>query len=181
MSEVTLKPAAPRVPAGPLRPWLMPLCRGFEWLAMLMLVMATSAIMVEVVARGLFQLGLPAVGELAKYGGLGVIFFTVPLLLARDSHVRVDMFHVMTKGRAHRALAVFNELATLAFCALFLVSCWWFMQRAGRFSTPALNMPNLWYYLPAIAGMVLTTLVAIDRVLGIFTGRSGEAGEARPC
>ena len=181
MSEAIQKPAGPKVPAGPLRPLLLPLCKGFEWLAMLMLVVATGAIMTEVVARGVFQLGLPAVGELARYAGLGVIFLTVPLLLARDAHVKVDMFHRMARGKIYRALAIFNELATLAFCTAFLISCWWFMQRAGRFSTPALNMPNLWYYLPAIAGMVLTTLIAIDRVLGIFSGRETEAGEARPC
>lgn len=174
-------PVGLRVPAGPLRPLLLPVCRGFEWVAMVMLVAATTAIMVEVVARGFFDAGLPAVGELAKYAGLGVIFLAVPLLLARDGHVKVDMFHRMAKGRTHRALAVFNELATFAFCVVFLVSCWWFMQRAARFSTPALNMPNLWYYLPAIAGMVLTTLVAADRVLGILRGREAEALEARPC
>lgn len=170
-----------RVPAGPLRPLLFPLCKVLESIAMGLLVLSTSAIMAEVVARGVFQVGLPTMGELARYAGLGVIFLTVPLLLARDAHVKVDMFHRLTKGRLHRALAVFNELVTLVFCGVFLVSCWWFMQRAGRFSTPALNMPNLWYYMPAIAGMVLVTLVAMDRVLGIFMGRESEAGEARPC
>lgn len=179
--EATETPAGLRVPAGPLRPWLVPVCRGFEWIAMIMLVVATAAIMTEVVARGFFNLGLPAFGELAKYAGLGVIFLAVPLLLARDGHVKVDMFHRMTRGRIHRALAVFNELATFAFCLVFLISCWWFMQRAARFSTPALNMPNVWYYLPAIAGMVLTTLVAADRVLGILRGRETEASEARAC
>lgn len=179
--ETPVVPAGQRVPAGPLRPLLLPLCRGFEWLAMLMLVVATGAIMTEVLARGFFNLGLPAFGEIAKYAGLGVIFLAVPLLLARDGHVKVDMFHRMASGRAYKALAVFNELATLAFCLAFLISCWWFMQRAARFSTPALNMPNLWYYLPAIAGMVLTTLVAADRVLGILRGREAEASEARPC
>jgi TRAP-type C4-dicarboxylate transport system permease small subunit len=179
--DAPVEPAGLRVPAGPLRPWLLPLCRGFEWIAMVMLVVATAAIMGEVIARGFFSLGLPAVGEIAKYAGLGVIFLAVPLLLARDAHVKVDMFHRMAKGRTHRALAVFNELATLAFCLAFLVSCWWFMQRAARFSTPALNMPNVWYYLPAIAGMVLTTLVAADRVFGIVRGREAGAGETRPC
>ncbi|HEX5388540.1 MAG TPA: TRAP transporter small permease subunit, partial [Burkholderiaceae bacterium] len=77
--------------------------------------------------------------------------------------------------------AVFNELAVLAFCVLFLVSCWWFMQRAARFSTPALSIPNLWYYMPAIAGMVLTTLVALDRVLGVLKGREAPTEEAHPC
>jgi TRAP-type C4-dicarboxylate transport system permease small subunit len=137
--------------------------------------------MVEVIARGLFNLGLPGVGEIAKWAGLALIFLTVPLLLARDEHVKVDMVFLLTKGLPRRALAVFNELATLAFCVFFLVSCWWFMQRAARFSTPALAMPNLWYYMPAIAGMALTTLVAVDRVLGILRGHAAPADEARPC
>ncbi len=178
-------PAGLRVPAGPLRPLLLPLCRAFEWAAMALLVACTTAIMVEVFARGLFDLGLPGAGELAKYAGLGLIFLTVPLLLAQDQHVKVDMVFLLTRGVPRRVLAVFNELATLAFCVLFLVSCWWFMQRAANFSTPALAIPNLWYYMPAIAGMVLTTLVALDRVIGIVTGRTAGAVEAsaesRPC
>jgi TRAP-type C4-dicarboxylate transport system permease small subunit len=173
--------AGPRVPAGPLRPLLMPLCKALEWAAMAMLVVTTVAIMAEVVARGLFDLGLPAAGELARYAGLGLIFLTVPLLLARDEHVKVDMLFVRSKGLPRRVLAMFNEVATLAFCGLFLVSCFWFMQRAARFSTPALDMPNLYYYLPAMAGMLLTTLVALDRVLGLVLGRTAGAGESRPC
>jgi TRAP-type C4-dicarboxylate transport system permease small subunit len=173
--------AGTRVPAGPLRPLLVPVCRAFEWVAMALLVACTTAIMVEVVARGLFNLGLPGAGELAKYAGLGLIFLTVPLLLAQDTHVKVDMFYALTHGMTRRLLSVFNELMTLVFCVLFLVSCWWFMQRASRFSTPALSMPNLWYYMPAIAGMALTTLVALDRVIGIVRGREARPDEARPC
>lgn len=181
MSSAADVPAAPRVPAGPLRPLLMPVCRVFELVAMVLLVGATAAIMVEVVARGLFDLGLPGVGEFARWAGLGLIFLTVPLLLARDEHVKVDLLFEASRGRMRRVLAVGNELATLAFCVLFLVSCWWFMQRAGRFSTPALGVPNLVYYLPAIAGMVLAALVALDRVAGLLRGRSAGRGEDRPC
>ena len=179
--EATPSAAGARVPAGPLRALLVPLCRWFEWAAMAMLIGCTAAIMLEVFARGLFNLGLPSVGELARYAGLALIFLTVPLLLAQDAHVKVDMFFQLAKGRPRRVLAVFNELVTLGFCVLFLVSCWWFMQRAARFSTPALEMPNLWYYMPAIAGMALTTLVALDRVIGIFTGRQARPDESHAC
>jgi TRAP-type C4-dicarboxylate transport system permease small subunit len=179
--EAAAAPAGVRVPAGPLRPLLVPLCKGFEWVAMALLVACTAAIMVEVFARGLFNLGLPGAGELAKYAGLGLIFLTVPLLLAQDAHVKVDMLFKLSQGPLRRGLAVFNELMTLAFCVMFLVSCWWFMQRAARFSTPALAIPNLWYYMPAMAGMVLTALVALDRVIGIVRGREANPGEMRPC
>jgi len=165
-------------PAGPLRPLLLPLARGFEWIAMALLIGATSLIMAEVIGRGLFNLGLPWAGELARYCGLGVIFLTVPLLLARGGHVRVDLFLNLLPGAPRRVADLLNEALTLLFCLLFLVSCYWFMQRAGRFSTPALGIPNLLYYLPAIAGMALTTLVAVDRLLGALLGRT--APEAQP-
>lgn len=168
------------VPAGPLRRWLLPLCRGFERVAMALLVVATAAIMVEILARGFFNVGLPGAGELARYAGLGVIFLVVPLLLAQDAHVKVDLFYLRSRGATRHALTVFNEVATLAFCVLFLVSCWWFMQRAARFSTPALGIPNLLYYLPAIAGMALTTLVAADRVVGLAQGRTARPDDAAP-
>jgi TRAP-type C4-dicarboxylate transport system permease small subunit len=175
-------PAGPvMVPAGALRPVLVRLAGLCEWLAMVLLVAATTLIMLEVFARGVLNIGLPWADELARYCGLGVIFLTVPLLLARDSHVKVDMFFNLLRGTPRRVVAVLNELLILAFCLLFLVSCYWFMQRAGRFSTPALAIPNLVYYLPAMVGMALTTLVAIDRVFGVLRGRSvacEPAGEA---
>jgi TRAP-type transport system small permease protein len=179
--DATGTPAGPRVPAGPLRPWLLPLCRGFEVVAMAMLVVATTAIMVEVLARGLFALGLPGAGEIARFAGLALIFLTVPLLLAHDAQVKVDMFSARARGVSKRMLDLFNDLATLAFCAVFLMACWWFMQRAARFSSPALEIPNLVYYAPTIAGMVLTTLVAADRVLGLLLGRAARPQDARPC
>lgn len=173
--------AGPRVPAGPLRPLLAPVCRWAEWVAMAMLVVTTAAIMVEVFARGLFDLGLPGAGEVARYAGLALIFLTVPLLLARDEHVKIDMVLARTRGVPRWLLAVFNELAMLAFCLFFLVSCWWFMQRASRFSTPALSIPNLYYYMPAIVGMALTTLVSLDRVLGAVRSRDAAPDESRAC
>lgn len=172
---------AVRVPAGPLRPWLLPLCRGFEVVAMAMLVVATGAIIVEVLARGLFSLGLPGAGEIARFAGLALIFLGVPLLLARDEHVKVDLLFERTRGPLRRVLGFGNELANALFCLLFLWACWGFMQRAARFSTPALGIPNLVYYLPAIAGMVLATLVALDRVAGLVMRRSAARGEDRPC
>lgn len=175
-----LPAASVRVPAGPLRPLLVPLTQIAEWLAMIMLVGATGLIMTEIFGRGFFNVGLPWAGELARYCGLGIIFLTVPLLLARDAHVKVDLF---LRWLPKRPVAILSELLILTFCVLFLVSSYWFMQRASRFSTPALSIPNLIYYLPAMIGMALTTLVALDRVLGVLLGRSARPADNRstPC
>ena len=158
--------------SGLLRRVLVRLAVFCEWLAMALLVAATSLIMMQVFAVGLFDTGLPWADELARYSGLGVIFLTVPLLLARDGHVKVDMFFNLLGGTPRRLVGIVNELLIFGFCVLFLVSCYWFMQRAGRFSTPALGIPNLFYYGPAIVGMVLTTLIAAERVIAVVRGRS---------
>ena len=58
---------------------------------------------------------------------------------------------------------------------MFLIAGWQFMQRAARFSTPALGMPNLIFYMPAIIGMTLMLLVAIDRAVAALTAAKDEA------
>ena len=54
---------------------------------------------------------------------------------------------------------------------MFLSRRWLFLQRAAQFSTPALGIPNLLYYLPATDGMVLMTLVAIERAIAAAGAR----------
>jgi TRAP-type C4-dicarboxylate transport system permease small subunit len=140
-------------------------CRVGEAVAMVMLAVVTGLILLMIVGRELFQSGVPWADELARLGGLGVIFLTAPLLLARDGHVRVDYFVGKLPEPARLAMLRVVDLLTVVFCGLFLVAGWFFLQRAGRFSTPALSLPNLLFYLPAIAGMLLLALVAIHRLL----------------
>lgn len=142
------------------------LCRAGEAIAIASLLAATGLILVQVVAREFFDLGLPWADELSRFAGLAMIFLVVPVLLQHGMHVRVDYFIGKFGPRARRAIDLANEVSTLAFCLLFLWAAFWFMQRAGRFSTPAIGLPNLVYYLPAMAGMVLTLLVAARRVAG---------------
>lgn len=165
--------------AGPVRRALFVLCRFAESVAVFMLLAVTALVMIQVFARELFNDGAPWADELARFCGLGLIFLAVPLLLLRDGHVRVDMF-VNLLPRAPRRVADFiNEFLILLFCLLYLVSGWLFMQRAGRFASPALAIPNLVYYMPAAIGMALTLLAALDRVFAALRGdlaRSADAG-----
>lgn len=170
-SDVTAK--------GPVRRALFAVCRVAESAAVLMLLAVTTLVMIQVFARELFNDGAPWADELARFCGLGLIFLTVPLLLLKDGHIRVDMF-VNLLPRAPRRVADFvNEVLILLFCVLYLASGWFFMQRAGKFASPALAIPNLVYYMPAAIGMALTLLAAIDRVLAALRGdlaRSADAG-----
>lgn len=150
------------------RPAPGPLARACAWLervAMALLVVMAVLLLLQIVGRDLMQAGWPWADELARYSGLAVVYLTVPLLLQRDLHVKVNLLSSRLQGRPAAALHVWNELLTVAFSGVFLWAAWVFMQRASRFSTPALGMPNWLYYLPALLGMAMFTLVALRRLL----------------
>ncbi|MBL8304275.1 MAG: TRAP transporter small permease [Ideonella sp.] len=154
------------------------LCRWLEAVAMALLGVMTTFLIVQVAARNLFATGLPWAEELARYAGLGLVYLAVPLLLRQDQHIRVDMLLLKLRGRAARGLHLVNELIVLAFAAVFLWGGWLFLQRASRFSTAALGIPNWLYYAPAAVGMLLFAVVAVERVVRAL--RRGH-GEATPC
>lgn len=155
-------------------------CRVGEAVAMLMLAIVTALILLMIVGRELLAEGLPWADELARLGGLGLIFLTAPLLLARDAHVKVDFFVNRLPEGARRAMLRLVDLLTVVFCGLFLVAGWLFLQRAGRFSTPALSLPNLLFYLPAIVGVALLALVAVHRLFTPHATTDAAAGAHGP-
>lgn len=151
-------------------------CRAGEAVAMVMLAVVTALILLQILGREVLNDGMPWADELARLGGLGLIFLAAPLLLARDLHVKVDFFVNLLPPGARRATLRAVDLMTVLFCGLFLVAGWQFLQRAGRFSTPALSLPNLLFYLPAIVGVALLALVAVHRLLAPREAAGGGPG-----
>ncbi len=146
-------------------------CRFLERLAMFMLLATTFLVVLQVVARNVFEKGLPWAEELARYGGLGIVFLAIPLLLMHDRHISVDIISARVHGAAGRVLRVLNEVIVLLFCGLFLFGGYEFLLRAGRFTTPALSMPNLFFYLPTMVGMVMFAAVSMLRLCRVLAGQ----------
>jgi len=145
-------------------------CRLFEVIAMILLGVMTFLVLLQIAGRDLFGSGWPWADELARYSGLGLVYLTIPLLLLNDRHVKVDMLSSRFTGKAAYVLHVFNETLIVVFFGLFFWGGWVFMQRAAKFSTPALGMPNWLFYLPAAIGMLLFGLVALRRLLRALKG-----------
>lgn len=156
----------------PPRGWLARTCVFFEWVAMLLVGVMTAFIVIQVLGRNLFNAGLPWAEELARYCGLGVVYLAVPLLLLKGKHIQVDLVPNLLGPRSAFVLRFVNELVVLAYCAFFLWGGWYFLKRAARFSTAALGIPNWLYYLPAVLGMTLLTVVALSRLVGMFARRA---------
>lgn len=139
-------------------------CCLLERVAIFMLLATTFFVVLQVVARNVFQKGMPWAEELARYGGLGIVFLAIPLLLLYDKHISVDILSGCLRGKAARLLRLINELIVLLFCGLFLYGGYAFLLRAGRFTTPALGMPNLLFYLPTMVGVVMFAAVSVLRL-----------------
>ena len=149
-----------------------------ERLAIGALFVMTALVTAQIIGREILSLGLPAVEELARWSGLCLVYLAVPLLFLECRHVSVDMVLVKLRGPLRKAVDIALESLTVAFTLAFLVGGWFFMQRAGKFSTPALGMPNLIFYAPVLFGMALSMLAGLVRVYRTILA---PAGEARPC
>lgn len=136
----------------------------------------TILILLQVVAREVFSAGIPWADELSRWLGFWVIFLVVPILMARDEHVKVDFFIARLAPPLRRLVMAGNEVLGVVFCAAFLIAGWMFMQRAWRFSTPAMGWPNLVWYAPAMLGMALLFLVTLRRALLALAGRPYTSG-----
>ncbi len=156
---MTTEATAPRPAAWPER-----IAAWAESIAIVALLVMSALVVLQVIARESFNLGLAWADELARYAGLVIVYLTVPILLFQNKHILVDMAVNLLRGRWRAAVDCINELLMIAFCVLFLWGGWVFMQRAGKFSTPAIGMPNLIFYAPALLGMALLCAASAIRL-----------------
>ncbi|HVH32887.1 MAG TPA: TRAP transporter small permease [Tahibacter sp.] len=166
------------VRVGPLDAALVKLCRLGETVAMVLVGLVTLLVVLQVIAREVFVVGLAWADEASRWAGLGVIFLVVPLIALHGGHVRVDMFLGLLPPRARRVVQGLDEWLGVLFCALFLYAGWYFLQRAGRFTQPAMGLSNLWFYMPAAIGMVLLFLVMLRRAVAALAGKPLETVSA---
>ena len=132
--------------------------------ALAMLLALTGLVLAQVVCRDFFDLGLPWADELARFCGMALVFLAMPRLLLDNKHIAMDLVPNMLPRTGARVLAVIGRLLALAFCGIALWAIYKFLGRAWRFSTPALGIPNIVFYLPAILGFALFAVVTIYRL-----------------
>ena len=149
-------------------------------LGLTLLALMASLVVLQVAARNFLDLGLPWADELARFSGIGLVFLTVPALAGRQVLVSVTLLPDLLKPSVARWLALLADIATLAFGVLLLWSFAEFLPRAGKFLTPAMRVPNWFYYALALAGSAFLTLVALERIVATLRGHAPSApyGEA---
>ena len=126
--------------------------------------MVSVLVVAQVIWSNAFDLGLPWADELARFGGVDVVFLSLPRLLLDGNHIAVDLLPNALPPAKRAILMRINGLLTVVFCAGITWGLFKFLERAGKFSTPAMEIPNWLYYLPAVLGLGLFGLIALYRL-----------------
>ena len=129
---------AARLPGGPA---LAAISKACLTAGILLLALMSLLIVVQVVGRNLFDLGMPWADELSRFCGVALVFLGVPLLALRGAHVAVDMVPTMLPPQGRRICILIAELMMLAFAAISVWAIYAFLSRAWKFATPTLGIP----------------------------------------
>lgn len=138
--------------------------------SILLLIAITGLVAAQVVARNVFAQGLPWSDELARFCGIAMVYLTIPHLLDKGQHIAVGFLPESLSGGRRTLVLMAAELSVVAFGALTLYGFYAFLERAAKFTTPSLAMPNLFFYMPALVGLALLTLLALARTIGLLRG-----------
>ncbi|RAW06618.1 TRAP transporter small permease [Halomonas elongata] len=147
------------------------MARAGLWLSVMLLIAIAVLVAGQVVMRNAFSIGLHWADELARWFGIAMVYLTIPYLLDRSAHIAVEILPNRLKGRWRMAVLAFSELAVATFAGLSLVAFSAFLERAARFCTPALELSNLIFYMPAVIGIALLGVIAVTRALMLLGGK----------
>lgn len=139
-------------------------------LAILLLALMSTLIILQVLGRNLFDLGMPWADELSRFSGVALVFLCIPILAERGQHVAVDMIPNMLPDRLRLFTVIMVEAMVLLFAVMSLWGLYAFLGRAWKFATPTLGIPNWVFYAPAVIGMALLTLVTLVKLVTLLRG-----------
>lgn len=159
----------PRLPAPPRA--LDLIIRGLLMLATGLILLIVASIIAQVLARNIWNTGLPKVEEMARFAGVFAVYFTAPVLALRGQHVAVDVFTNLMPQAPRGVSLVLGELSMLTFAALTIWGGWLYLERAWKFRTPGLGVQNIWVFGPVILCLGLLIVIAVWRITAIMRNR----------
>lgn len=138
--------------------------RGLFAVSTGLLLLIIVLIVVQVLARNLWNTGLPQAEEVSRFAGVLAVYFTAPLLALHGQHVAVDVFTNMMPRAPRLVCFVLAEVSMLVFASLTIWGGWLYLERGWKFRTPALGIQNIWLFGPVILCFALLIVIALWRI-----------------
>lgn len=142
---------------GRLITWLD---RLFACLASLALLGIAAVVVLQIVAR----LALPSspawTEELSRYLFIYMVALSSGLVLRRNRHVNVELFHQLLGRRAQLAYRVLVYLVVGGFAAMMIPYAWQYAQIGAFQTSPTLKLPMRYVFFSTVVLFGLTTFYA---------------------
>lgn len=133
-------------------------------LILVVLVVVTYAVFQRYVLGTPLQWG----EELNGYLLVAIVMFGAAEALRRNEHITIDLLAARAGPRGKWLLAIWGDLAVLAFAGMFTWSIWQtiaFAMDFGEYSSGYIEIPTWIPQIPMLLGTVLLMLVAARRIL----------------
>ncbi|HTX52657.1 MAG TPA: TRAP transporter small permease subunit [Candidatus Baltobacteraceae bacterium] len=126
----------------------------------------------QLALRNLFSLAYASIDELARMAHIYLVFLLVPLVFLERSHVNIELVTMYAPEGVRRVLDIAITVLMALFSLIFLVSDYLFLAKSGNVPTPAMGMPNVFFFSGAYIGMALLFLAACQRLIGYARRRT---------
>ncbi|MDP0926140.1 TRAP transporter small permease [Paracoccus onubensis] len=140
-----------------------------------LMLLIVGLIVSQIVARNVWNMGLPRAEEISRVAGVLCVYLAAPVLALRGQHVAVDVFVDLMPPMPQKLCLILAELSVIAFSALSILGGYLYLFRAWKFRTPALGVQNIWFYSPILLCLGLVIVMAAWRIWSILINERGSA------
>jgi TRAP-type C4-dicarboxylate transport system permease small subunit len=151
------------------------LVKIFEKIAVFSLFGISAVIFAQILLRNFFSIGFPWADELSRFLHIALIFLTVPILYRERIIFKIDIFVERLPARTQTVVGAFTSLVCVAFSVIFLFSFVQFMRASWDVPTPALRMPNLFFFFSVCLGILLFLFTSLEKFIYEIGKRAGES------
>jgi TRAP-type C4-dicarboxylate transport system permease small subunit len=146
----------------------------FEKIAVFALFGISAVIFAQILLRNLFSIGFPWADELSRFLHIALVFLTVPVLYRERIIFKIDILIERLPERIQIVAGAFTSLICVSFSTVFLVSFAVFMDASWDVPTPALRMPNLFFFGSSFLGILMLLFTALEKFIYEIGKRAGD-------
>jgi len=140
--------------------------RIVQWLVVILFISMVIVGGMQVFNRFILNKSLSWSEEFQKFAHIWIIFLSIPLGYAKNSHIGMEMFASKLPRSIKKLLSLFIDILWGAFGIFIARYTYRIMQIARTQTSPGLDLRMDWVYAGLFIGMAYLVLVSLRRLLG---------------
>lgn len=144
---------------------------AYRLVASLFLLTLFLSVFIQIIMRNFFDAGSIKLEEWARFSLVSLVFLYLPVLVVEKKHIVVDVVTMHLPKAVDRWLSVVTDALCTIFSIYVLFGIAAIMERNWSVKTPALEMPNVVFYIPITFGIVYMVFATLVKALFTALGK----------